>query len=233
VRAARSGDQRAREQLTERFLSMVVSLARSFRVEGLEFADLVQEGVVGLLRALERFDPNRGVPFPAYAIWWVRYSLQELRELSRLKSEHERTYATEFRQPSLDEPVRAGRGGRGPVGRTRGRDPRRPARGSRLGRRLRGRPRPHRGGTAPRPPVAPDRAGAGDPDRAVRAGRVGASAAGGHRRAPGRERAPGPAARAAGARQARPDVGEPGRARRAPTPGPAIPSDPHRRGEAR
>ena len=118
VRAARSGDPRAREQLVERFLPLVVSIARSYRVEGLELADLVQEGVVGLLRALERFDPDRGVPFGAYARWWVRYSLQELRsdfmrplslprqalrELSRLKSEHERIYAAEGREPSLDE----------------------------------------------------------------------------------------------------------------------------------
>jgi Sigma-70 region 2 len=74
VRAAKTGDPRAREQLIERFLPLVVSLARSCRVEGLDFADLVQEGVVGLLRALERFDPDGGVPFPAYARWWVRYS---------------------------------------------------------------------------------------------------------------------------------------------------------------
>jgi RNA polymerase sigma factor (sigma-70 family) len=118
VRAAKAGDQRAREQLIERYLPLVVSLARSFRVEGLEFADLVQEGVVGLLRALERFDPDRGVPFPAYATWWVRYSLQELRsdfmrpirlprqalrELSQLKSRYEREYAAEGRQPNLYE----------------------------------------------------------------------------------------------------------------------------------
>lgn len=118
VRAAKSGDRRAREELIERFLPLVVSIARSFRVEGLEFADLPQQGVVGLLRALERFDPDRGVPFPAYATWWVRNSLQELRsdfmrpirlprqalrELSQLKSEHERIYAAEGRQPGLDE----------------------------------------------------------------------------------------------------------------------------------
>lgn len=52
VRAAKAGDPRAREQLIERFMPLVVSQARHFRVEGLEFADLVQEGVVGLPRAL-------------------------------------------------------------------------------------------------------------------------------------------------------------------------------------
>jgi hypothetical protein len=46
---------------------------------GLDRADLVQEGCVGILRALQRFDPGRGVPFPAYAALWVRQALQELR----------------------------------------------------------------------------------------------------------------------------------------------------------
>jgi RNA polymerase sigma factor (sigma-70 family) len=112
VRAAKSGDPRAREEMIERFMPLVVSLARSFRVEGLDFADVVQEGYVGLLRALERFDPDRGVPFAAYAIPWIRYSLQELRsdfmrpmrlprqalrQLSQLKPEHDRIYAAERR----------------------------------------------------------------------------------------------------------------------------------------
>lgn len=118
VRAAKSGDPRAREELIERFMPLVVSIARSFRVEGLDFGDLIQEGCVGLLRALARFDPDRGTPFAAYATWWIRFSLQELRsdfmrplrlppqalrQLSRLKSEHTRLYAAEGREPSLDE----------------------------------------------------------------------------------------------------------------------------------
>src|ERR687891_1038742 len=105
VRAAKSGDPRAREELIERFMPLIVSIARSFRVEGLDFGDLIQEGCVGLLRALARFDPDRGTPFAAYATWWIRFSLQELRsdfmrplrlppealrQLSRLKSEHTR-----------------------------------------------------------------------------------------------------------------------------------------------
>ena len=115
VRAA--ADPRAREELIERFLPLVLSLARSYRVEGLELADLVQEGCVGLLRAVRRYDAARG-PFAAYATWWVRQALQELRsdftrplrlppralrELARLKSEHDRMYATERREPSLRE----------------------------------------------------------------------------------------------------------------------------------
>jgi RNA polymerase primary sigma factor len=118
VRAAKAGDQRAREELIERYLPLVVSLARSFRVEGLAFADLIQEGCVGLLRALARFDPDQGTPFGVYATWWIRLSLQELRsdfvrpfrlppkalrQLSQLKSEHGRRYAAEGREPGLAE----------------------------------------------------------------------------------------------------------------------------------
>jgi RNA polymerase sigma factor (sigma-70 family) len=118
VRAAKSGDPAARERLIERFMPLVVSQARLFHVEGLDFADAIQEGYVGLLRALERFDPDRGVPFAAYAIPWIRYGLQELRsdfmrpmrlprqalrQLSQLKSEHQRVYVTERREPSLGE----------------------------------------------------------------------------------------------------------------------------------
>ena len=118
VEAARAGDPAAREALIERYLPLVVSLARSYAAEGLEFADLVQEGCVGLLRALARYEPERGAPFVAFASWWVRQSLQELRsdfmrplrlppralrQLAQLKSEHGRMYAESHREPTLDE----------------------------------------------------------------------------------------------------------------------------------
>jgi len=118
ARRARTGDPVAREALIERYLPLVVSLARSYRTEGLEFSDLVQEGCLGLLRALARYEPERGTPFGAYATWWIRQALQEarsdfmrplrippkaLRQLARLKSEHDRIYAAEERQPSIAE----------------------------------------------------------------------------------------------------------------------------------
>lgn len=118
VLAARGGDPLAREALIDQFMPLIVSLARSYRVQDLEFADLVQEGCVGLLRALARFDPDRGTPFGAHAAWWIRQSLQELRsdfmrplrlppqalrQLSQLKSEHMRRYAADGREPSLDD----------------------------------------------------------------------------------------------------------------------------------
>jgi RNA polymerase sigma factor (sigma-70 family) len=118
VRRAQAGDARAREELIERYLPLVVSCARSYRTESLEFSDLVQEGCVGLLRALARYEPDRGTPFGTFASWWVRQALQELRsdflrpfrlppkalrQLSRLKSEHARTYVAEGREPPLAE----------------------------------------------------------------------------------------------------------------------------------
>ncbi len=79
VRRAQAGDEQAREELVDRMLPLVNSIARAYRTARLEHADLVQEGCVGVLRALRRFDPDRGVPFAAYTTLWVRQALQELR----------------------------------------------------------------------------------------------------------------------------------------------------------
>jgi RNA polymerase sigma factor (sigma-70 family) len=118
VLRAQAGEIAAREQLIDRLLPLVSSLARRFRTEGLDQTDLIQEGIVGLLRALERYDPARGVPFAAYATWWVRQSLQDarsdfirpfrlppkaLRQLSQLKSEHQRIYQAEQRSAGINE----------------------------------------------------------------------------------------------------------------------------------
>jgi RNA polymerase sigma factor (sigma-70 family) len=118
VRAAKAGDPDARQLLVDRYLPLVVATARRYRTEGLDFTDLVQDGVVGLLRALEHFDPDRGTPFGAYARWWVRYSLQEvrrdfmrplrlsrsaLRQLSQLKTEQDRLHQAEGARPNLLE----------------------------------------------------------------------------------------------------------------------------------
>jgi len=118
ARRAQAGDQSAREELIRRLLPLVHATARRYRTEGLEQADLLQEGIVGLLRALERFDPQRRVPFAAFATWWIRQSLQEarsdfmrplrlppkaLRQLSQLKSEHQRIYQDERRSARVAE----------------------------------------------------------------------------------------------------------------------------------
>jgi RNA polymerase sigma factor (sigma-70 family) len=118
VDRARAGDDAAREQLIEKLLPLVGSYARRFPTEGLDHTDLLQEGIVGVLRALERYEPERGVPFPAYATWWIRRSLQDarsdfirpfrlppkaLQQLSRLKTEHQRIYQAEHRSAALAE----------------------------------------------------------------------------------------------------------------------------------
>jgi RNA polymerase primary sigma factor len=85
VRAAVAGDQDARAALVEAFMPLIGNVARHYRV-GRQTArvELMQEGVVGLLRALERFDPSSSAPFWTYASWWVRQAMQQLvSELSR------------------------------------------------------------------------------------------------------------------------------------------------------
>jgi RNA polymerase primary sigma factor len=85
VQAAQDGDRRAREELVEAFLPLIAGVTRVYRSSPtITRTELIQEGVVGLLRALERFDPSLGVPFWAYATWWVRQAMQQLiAELTR------------------------------------------------------------------------------------------------------------------------------------------------------
>jgi RNA polymerase primary sigma factor len=85
VLAARAHQQGARAQLVESFMPLIGSVARIYsRVPAVDRCELMQEGVVGVLRALDRFDPQLGTPFWAYASWWVRQAMQQLvSELSR------------------------------------------------------------------------------------------------------------------------------------------------------
>jgi RNA polymerase primary sigma factor len=69
------GDLKAKERMIESNLRLVVAVARSYRGRGVAFSDLVQEGMVGLVRAVERFDYRRGLKFSTYAVWWIRRSL--------------------------------------------------------------------------------------------------------------------------------------------------------------
>jgi RNA polymerase primary sigma factor len=117
VRAAVAGDRDARAALVEAFLPLIGSVARNYRAsQRIARVELMQEGVVGLLRALERFDPSASVPFWAYASWWVRQAMQQLvselsrpvvlsdralRQLSRIKDAHAAHHRDTGREATL------------------------------------------------------------------------------------------------------------------------------------
>ncbi|MEW6202505.1 MAG: RNA polymerase sigma factor RpoD/SigA [bacterium] len=66
-----------RNHRVERNIPLVVSMAKQYKDQGVDFEDLVQEGILGLIHASDRFDPDRGLQFSTYAVWWIRQSLRE------------------------------------------------------------------------------------------------------------------------------------------------------------
>ncbi len=77
ARRADAGDVDAARRLISSHLRMVIRIARSYRSSGLPMSDLVQEGTLGLIRAVRRFNPDRGVRLSTYAIWWIRAAIQD------------------------------------------------------------------------------------------------------------------------------------------------------------
>jgi RNA polymerase sigma-32 factor len=72
-----NGDEKSLHRLINAYARLAVSIAGRFRNYGLPFGDLVQEGMVGLMQASERFEPERGVRFSTYASWWIRSAIQD------------------------------------------------------------------------------------------------------------------------------------------------------------
>jgi RNA polymerase primary sigma factor len=119
VLAAQTGGAPERAALVEGYLPLIGSVARLYRESRVvERAELMQEGVVGLLRALQRYDPELGTPFWAYASWWVRQAMQKLvaeltrpvvlsdralRQLSRIKEVHRAHLRSHSAEPTVDD----------------------------------------------------------------------------------------------------------------------------------
>ena len=119
ARLARDGDDDARRQMIERNLRLVVSVVKRYQGRGVDFLDLIEEGNLGLMHALEKFDPDLGYRFSTYAVWWIRQNVErallnqsrtvrlpvhvgkQLARLLRAAREHERCHAREASVPEL------------------------------------------------------------------------------------------------------------------------------------
>ena len=75
-RQAQAGDEESRKHMIESNLRLVVKIARRYMNRGLAFLDLIEEGNLGLIRAVEKFDPERGFRFSTYATWWIRQTIE-------------------------------------------------------------------------------------------------------------------------------------------------------------
>ena len=74
---AKAGDKAARDRILRANLRFVVSVAKKFRGQGLPLSDLINEGNIGLITALDKFEPDKGYHFISYAVWWIRQSIMK------------------------------------------------------------------------------------------------------------------------------------------------------------
>ncbi len=75
TRAAQTGDAKARQRLVESNMRLVINIAKSYRSRAIPIEDLIQEGAIGLMHAVERFDPEKGFRFSTYATHWIKQSI--------------------------------------------------------------------------------------------------------------------------------------------------------------
>ena len=107
---ASAGDEEAATALVHSSLRLVVALARRYAATGVPLLDLIQEGNLGLMKAVERFDPTRGFAFRSYATWWIRQSIalavrasEAEGALGRIQEVWDAFVAHAGRQPTLAE----------------------------------------------------------------------------------------------------------------------------------
>jgi RNA polymerase primary sigma factor len=121
-RRAQAGDEDAVMALARANLRFVISVAKKYQNRGVSLADLIQEGNVGLVTAARKFDPDQGVKFISYAVWWIRQAilaalanhgrsvrvpLNRASDLARIFRERERLKQEMGRDPSLEEVAEA------------------------------------------------------------------------------------------------------------------------------
>ncbi len=115
---AQKGDQEAIQELARANLRFVISVAKKYQNRGVSLTDLIQEGNVGLVTAARKFDPEQGVKFISYAVWWIRQAilaslanhgravrvpLNRASDLARIFREKERLKQEKGREPTTDE----------------------------------------------------------------------------------------------------------------------------------